>query len=152
MIVFELCKSKFSNDLSGKEAERSGGRWNSKGVPMVYTCASRALCTVEIAVRTPLNNIPTDYELVTIILPDHSIIELEISRLGPDWKSFPHSDSTQKLGDEFVSNGWYLVMKVPSAIVQDEFNYLVNPNHGDFKKINIVSIEPFNLDNRLFKR
>ena len=54
MKVFRLCKAKFANDLSGLGAEKSGGRWNSKGVAMVYSSESRALCTTEIAVHTPL--------------------------------------------------------------------------------------------------
>ena len=69
MIVYRLAKSKFAKDLSGRGAEIAGGRWNSKGVRMVYASASRALCTTEIAVHTPLGNVPTDYQIISIIIP-----------------------------------------------------------------------------------
>lgn len=153
MIVFRLSKSKFENDLSGKGAEKSGGRWNSKGTAIVYTSASRALCTTEIAVHTPLGNLPLDYKLISIEIPDDiHILELTFENLPPDWKSLPYVHATQKIGDRFISDGIFAVLKVPSAVVQDEYNYLINPTQIESQKIKIKSIEPFNIDERLFKR
>lgn len=153
MIVFRLSKSKHAKDLSGKGAEKFGGRWNSKGVALLYTSDSRALCTAEIAVHTPLGIIPTDYELALIHIPDNTIIpELEIAELPKNWKSIPHSHSTQEIGDQFVDADQFLVIKVPSAVVQGEFNYLINPAHSDFKSITVQNTEPFNFDERLFLR
>ncbi len=151
MIVFRLCKANFANDLSGKGAEKSGGRWNSKGVALLYTSDSRALCTTEIAVHTPLGILPTNYVVMAIEIPNGSSIkELETDNLPYDWRSFPHAYSTQKIGDNFVKMANFLVLKVPSAIVQGEFNYLINPSHKDFKKIKIISVDSFNFDERLF--
>jgi len=153
MIVFRLSKSRHSKDLSGKGAEKFGGRWNSKGVALLYTSDSRALCTAEIAVHTPLGNLPTDYEVTLIQIPENTIIpELELSELPTDWNSIPHSYSTQEIGDKFVDEDHFLVLKVPSAVVQGEFNYLINPNHDDFKSITIKKTEPFAFDARLFIR
>lgn len=153
MIVFRLSKSVHSGDLSGKGAEKSGGRWNSKGVPMVYTGESRALCTTEIAVHTPLGNIPLDYELVSIEIPHTiSIKELSKKEIPKDWRVFPHSHSTQQIGDKFVKDAKFLVLKVPSVVVHGEFNYLINPDHKDISSISIRTIEPFNFDERLFIR
>ncbi len=153
MIVFRLSKSKFASDLSGKGAEKSGGRWNSKGTAMVYTSASRALCTTEIAVHTPLGNLPLDYKLISIEIPDEIVIqEFTQKNLPGDWKAIPHSHSTQIIGDNFVADSEYIVLKVPSAVVQDEFNFLINPNHAESQKIIIKTIEPFNFDERLFFR
>lgn len=151
MIVFRLSKSKFSNDLSGKGAEKTGGRWNSKGTPMIYTGMTRALCTTEIAVHMPLGNLPKDYSLITIEFPDTlNIIELESSKLSFDWKSMPYSNSTQMIGDKFINENKYSVMKVPSVVVQGEFNYLINPYHSENYKIKVVAVEPFVFDERLF--
>jgi len=151
MIVFRLSKSKYANALSGKGAEKSGARWNSKGIAMLCTGESRALCTTEIAVHSPLGNFPSNYSIITIEIPDNaSILELDISKLPIDWKSFPHSDATQKLGDKFISGGKFLVMKAPSSVVQDDHNFLLNPNHKGFHKVKILNIEPFTFDNRLF--
>ena len=153
MIVYRLSKSKFAADLSGKGAEKAGGRWNSKGTAMVYTSASRALCTTEIAVHTPLGNLPQDYMLVTIEIPDTTpILEFSLDELPPDWKSIPHAHSTQVIGDNFVAEGLYSVLKVPSVVVQDEFNYLLNPLHPAAREVVIRGIEPFNFDERLFNR
>jgi RES domain-containing protein len=151
MIVFRLSKAKFANDLSGKGAEKSGGRWNSKGTALVYASASRALCTTEIAVHTPLGNLPLDYKLIAIEIPaDVRIREIATGDLPVDWKSIPPAHGTQKIGDKFMMDGIFAVLKVPSVVVQDEFNYLVNPAHPDAHKITIKSIEPFNFDERLF--
>jgi RES domain-containing protein len=153
MIIFRLCKSIYSGDLSGKGAEKFGGRWNNKGTSIIYACESRALCTTEIAVHTPLGNIPTEYELITLEVPDSvGITELDRNDLPSDWKLFPYSHSTQLIGDRFISDNKYLVLKVPSAVVQGEFNFLINPGHRDIKLLKIVSIEPFGFDGRLFKR
>lgn len=153
MIVFRLSKSRYAKDLTGKGAEKFGGRWNSKGVALLYTSDSRALCTAEIAVHTPLGNIPIDYEVALIHIPDDTIIpELEISELPKNWKSIPHSHATQEIGDKFVDEDKFLVLKVPSAVVQGEFNYLINPGHADFRSITIEKTEPFNFDERLFIR
>lgn len=151
MIVFRLSKSKYSKDLSGSGAEKTGGRWNSKGKALIYTSSSRALCVAEIAVHTPFGILPKDYELIAIGIPDEtSTQEIKKSDLPKDWHSFPHSNSTQTFGDTFISQNKYLVLKVPSAVVQGDFNYLINPKHPDSTKIKIISIESFQFDERLF--
>lgn len=153
MIVFRLSKLKYSRDLSGKGAEKSGGRWNSKGTAMVYTGISRALCTAEIAVHTPLGNVPSDYTLTSIELPDAiRITSLEADKLPGDWRSFPHPNSTQLLGDAFIAENKFLAMQVPSVVVQGEYTILINPAHKDFNKVRIISTEAFVFDERLFIR
>lgn len=151
--VYRLSKSRYSHDLSGRGAEIGGGRWNSKGVAMLYTSESRALCTTEIAVHTPLGNVPTDYDLVTIEIADIAAIkEVYHTDLPADWKSLPHANATQEIGDQFIAEGQYLVLKVPSAVVQGDNNYLINPYHQDFGKVRVINIEPFEFDERLFVR
>lgn len=153
MIVFRLCKKIHSNDLSGRGAEKSGGRWNSKGTAMLYTCESRALCTAEIAVHSPLGIVPSDYVLITLNIPNNiEILELDINILQNNWKSFPHSHSTQVIGDEFITDNQKLVMKVPSVVVSGDNNYLINPYHIDFKHVEILNISDFEFDSRMFKR
>lgn len=153
MRVFRLSKSKYSFDLSGKGAEMAGGRWNSKGKAVLYTSQSRALCTAEIAVHTPLGNIPTEYELVEITIPDGvEVKQIEISDLPSDWKSIPHSHATQEIGDKFLSENKFLVFKVPSAVVQGDFNFLINPVHKQFHEVEITLTESFDFDARLFSK
>lgn len=150
MIVYRLSKAAFAKDLSGRGAEMVGGRWNSRGNAMLYTSQSIALCVTEIAVHVPLGIMPKDFQLVSIELPDVPILELK--KLPSDWQSFPHADATQHLGDVFLKENRFLILKVPSATVQGEFNYLINPKHKDFAKIKVVKIESFTFDQRLFKK
>ncbi len=150
MIVYRLSKEQYANDLSGKGAELVGGRWNSKGNSMLYTSQSIALCVTEIAVHVPLGILPKDYQLIHIEIPDEDFLEMK--RLPKDWQSFPHSNSTQMIGDKFLKEHKHLVFKVPSAAVQGEFNYLINPRRKNFNQIKIVKIQNFNFDERLFKR
>lgn len=153
MILYRLCKAKHRDDLSGRGAEKAGGRWNSKGIAMLYTSSSIALCITEIAVHIPLGIIPSDYWLVTISTPDSiDVFELNTPSLPIDWKSLPHPHSTQVTGDKFIADGKYLVMKVPSAVVQGEFNYLINPSHKSFGKVKNIKKELFEFDLRLFIR
>lgn len=153
MKVYRLSKARFSEDLSGKGAELAGGRWNSKGKAVFYTSQSRALCTAEIAVHTPLGNIPSDYEIVEIAIPDSiDIKEIQNSDLPTDWRSVPHSHSTQEIGDGFLLENKYLVFKVPSVVVQGDFNFLINPLHSRFREVEITSTDPFEFDFRMFSK
>jgi RES domain-containing protein len=151
MIVYRLSKSEYANDLSGSGARKAGGRWNSKGTAMIYTAESRALCTAEIAVHLPLGNIPKNYCMVSIEIPASiEIKELKVTELSRNWKSFPYIEKTQEIGDQFNSENRYTVIKVPSAVVPGDFNYLLNPGHVNFPGIRIIQKEPFNFDERLF--
>jgi len=151
VIVYRLGKKKYNNDLSGIGAEKYGGRWNNKGTRMVYTSQSRALANLEVAVHVALKNVPKDYYLTTIEIPDSFIQNYPLSRLkDKDWKTHPPSEFTQNEGDNFVRKNKTLALKVPSAIVQGDYNYLINPVHKDIGSIKIVSNEPFTFDKRLF--
>jgi RES domain-containing protein len=151
MIVFRLTKSSYQNDLSGRGAEIYGGRWNSKNTPMIYTSQSRALCVAEIAVHSPLGIIPKDYFLITIEIPDTcKIKQISESELPAGWSSIPHIHQTQQIGDIFIKNADNLVIKVPSAVVQGDWNFLINPLHQDISSIKIISVEEYNFDKRLF--
>ena len=152
MIVFRLSKKEFVNDLSGKGAELAGGRWNSIGNAILYTAQNRALCTAEIAVHTPLGIIPENYFLVSIETPKRPKMQtVKKAVLGKSWKSFPHSDQTKKIGDIFLKQNRALILKVPSAVIQGEFNYLINPKHQTFDQVKVIHIEPFEFYSRLFK-
>ena len=153
MIVFRLAKAIYGAELSGKGAENTGGRWNSKGVAIVYTSGSRALCTAELAVHLPLGLIPTGYQLTTFEIPDKFIGDPSpVIQLPGNWNSFPYIRETQLIGDSFIKSNKELILKVPSAVVEGDFNFLINPFHPGVSKIKILSSEPFRFDERLFRR
>jgi RES domain-containing protein len=153
MTIYRLCRQKYANDLSGRGAELSGGRWNGKGIAALYTSSSRALCAIEIIVHVPAGIVPQDYYMVTIELPDNAAIKtLSIRDLPENWNRNPISALSQRIGDTFFAERKALVLKAPSAIIKDEWNYIINPAHKDFGKVKILSAEPFTFDLRLFKK
>lgn len=151
MIVYRLSKRKYAADLTGLGARMAGGRWNSPGVAIVYTSDSRALCTAEIAVHTGLGLLPADYQLVTIMIPDTAIISvIDPEKLPKNWRSFPYPPFTRIWGDQFIRENRHLVLQAPSAVVPGDFNYLINPAHPEMDKVEIVRIEEFGFDERMF--
>jgi RES domain-containing protein len=152
MRVFRLSKRKYSKELNGKGAAKSGNRWNSKGTEIIYTAESRALAMAEVAVHLTLATLPSDYVMIEIEIPDNIIIkEIILKELDEDWNNHPPNSNTQKIGDEFIDSIKECILKVPSAVVQGDSNYLINPYHTDFKKIKIIEITDFPFDKRIFK-
>lgn len=152
MEVYRLAREKFATPLSGKGAASKGARWNSIGVELIYSAQNRSLAMAEVAVHFTLATIPEDYVMITITIPD----EIEITKVGEedlpeDWKEFPHPISTQRVGNDFVSENKYCVLLIPSVVTQGDFNVLINPYHKDFSKITISKIEKFPFDRRIFK-
>ena len=153
MIVYRLSKGKYHLDFSGKGAELYGGRWNSKGVAMLYTSQSRALAFAEVAIHIPVGIVPKDYFLISISVSDTAdILKLVETDMPPDWRSNPHSNSTQKIGDQFIVEKKYLILRVPSAVVPGDFNFLINPNHPQIQEVVIDNVEPFEFDSRFVAR
>lgn len=153
MKVFRIEREKYLNStLSGQGASVSkGNRWNSLNTPMVYTAESRALATLEVWVHLDVSeDLPADRFLVEIDIPDDiTIMEVKIDDLPDNWNAKPPIAATQIIGDDFVHQNEAAVMKVPSSIIPQESNYLINPAHPDAKRIKVVSKIPFALDKRL---
>lgn len=152
MKVFRLSKAEFSGDLSGKGAEIAGGRWNPKGIPVVYTSDSRALCMAEVAVHLPVGLIPKDYKIVEIEIPEDKILEVSKESLPENWNAYPEIIETKKIGEEWVKSSEFLILKVPSAVVEGDFNYLINPRNKDINQVKINSVKEFRFDSRLFQK
>ncbi len=155
MRVYRIERHKYLKyTLKGVGAAFSEGyRWNSRNTYLVYSAESRALAILEVSVHLDLNeDLPTDRNYVEINIPDDiKILELKLKDLPSGWDNKPPIQETQYIGDEFVISNEAAVLKVPSSIVPPEFNYLINPNHPDAKRISIISVEPLIFDNRLKK-
>ena len=156
MKVFRIEREKYlETTLQGVGAALTEGyRWNSLNTYFVYTTESRALSTLEVAVHLDfLEDLPTDRFYVEIEIPDDiEILELSIDQLPENWDSKPPILETQFIGDDFVSQKNAAVLKVPSAIIPPEFNYLINPNHPDSAKIKVTSTQRLRFDNRFKKK
>ncbi len=153
MRVFRIEREKYLGQvLSGLGAARSEGhRWNSLHTRMVYTSSSRALALLEIAVHLDLSeDLPTDRYFVEIDIPDRlPFASVPLDSLSPSWYESPPLRETQLLGDQFVLEAKAPILRVPSSIVPQEFNYLINPLHPDAGEITVVSVERLRMDGRL---
>lgn len=126
-------------------------RWNSKGTEIVYTANSRALAVCEVSVHLPLGLLPKNYLMVEIEIPDSIAIQtIPPNTLPSGWNKTPPLASSRFFGDEFVIQSKYAILQVPSAVVQGDYNYLINPKHSDFGKIKINKKDAFPFDMRLF--
>lgn len=107
----------------------------------------------EIAVHTPLGIVPKDYHLVEIEFPDsNKILTVNPKDLPSGWKDFLHPHFLQEIGNRFIWENKYLVMRVPSALVQGELSHLLNPSHKFFSLVTIKKTEPYGFDTRIFLR
>lgn len=153
MKVYRIERQKYvETTLQGIGAAHTEGyRWNSLHTYLVYTAASRALATLEVSVHLDLSeDLPTDRIYVEIDIPeDIEILELNIEDLPEGWDNKPPILLTQYIGDEFVKSNSGAVLKVPSAVVPPEFNFLINPNHPDASRIKVVSTNPMIFDKRI---
>jgi RES domain-containing protein len=149
MIVYRIGKSRFSRDLSGEGARLFGGRWNTILTPCVYTSESRALALLEYTVNVNIEDIPRGLNITSIEIPDEGILEASQKDLPGNWTKVPAPSSTKEFGTRFLKSQIKPVLKIPSTIIINEFNYILNPLHPDSKSFKIVSVEDFIYDVRI---
>jgi len=153
MIVFRIAPKSRIEDLSGTGARLYGGRWNKKGVPLVYTSESRALAIVEFLVHVPLSLVPGKLCIATISLPgDIAPIELPISGLPKNWRDFPAPAKLAEIGTRWAISKESLLLRVPSAAVDEEFNILINPAHPDMKHVIFLGLKDTKLGERFARK
>jgi RES domain-containing protein len=152
MIVYRVCGAKYSTIISGEGARKQkNNRWNSFGTPMVYTSESPALCAVEMHQYLPPSFPPMGYTLLEIEIPDTEPLVIGNSFFeNVSW--IGNLRNSQSLGDYFIRENQYLVMKVPSAMISSCYNYLINPNHQDFNQVKIINTMTFPIAGKLFDK
>lgn len=148
--VYRITKARYGRDLSGMGAFLYGGRWNETGVHMLYTADSVALATLESLAHLRRGMTASDFVLVTLQLPEGSYPSVEdFMHLPSDWMlPPPYSKITQAVG----KSGWFqehLAVRVPSVVTKKDDNYLINPSHALMKEVTVLSVEPYDFDQRL---
>jgi RES domain-containing protein len=134
--------------FSGDGAAKTGGRWNSRGVRVVYASSTKSLAALETLVH--LNPpVPFNYVVFRLQFDDALVEKAPLNRLPDDWRVEPPPPSTKAIGDAWVRQMRSAVLALPSVIVPGELNYLLNPAHLAFKKISIGKPERFAFDPRL---
>jgi RES domain-containing protein len=150
MIAWRIVGARYKADaFSGEGARLCGGRWNSKGIPMVYVAGSIALASIEMMVNLPGPRLLEDYFRIPVHLPPKLIIDLPLDKLPGDWNSRPVSPAIRGIGDRWIKEKKSVVLKVPSVVVPEEHNNLLNPKHPDFEKITIGTPVKYRIDPRL---
>lgn len=149
MIVYRLTNGEYIDDLSGTGAKLYGGRWNSVGSPALYTAGSIALAVLEILVHVKSYRRPLDYHLISIEIPDTvDPVIIDPHKLKKNWKD--DVAYAQFIGNEFLTAAQSLVLKLPSVIIEQENNFMINPAHPDAGKVKIYASQTFVFDKRLY--
>lgn len=149
--AFRIAKTKRSaSAFDGEGARLYGGRWNSIGTRLVYVAGSRSLATLEVLVHAEdISIIEGQYSVIPVTIPDDLVLRIPSDGLPSRWFSTVPVAETQLFGDRWVANSQSAVLEVPSAVTNEERNYLLNPSHPDFKLITTGDPMPFRIDPRL---
>jgi RES domain-containing protein len=137
--------------FNGEGARLFGGRWNSRGLPVVYAAASPALAALEMLVHLGNSGALAAYISIACTFDERLVLRLDRQRLPKEWRSSPAVPELAVLGDAWLKDGTSAVLAVPNAIIPAEWNYLLNPMHADFGSIEIGTREPFEFDLRLLQ-
>lgn len=152
MEVFRISKKIYSQ-LDGAGGLLYPGRWHKLGNRVIYAAQYRSLAALESLVHLSGTHLITnDFVITTLKIPDHIEFQtLKKQNLSANWNSLLNYSETQKIGADFLKSSKHLLLKVPSAILEDEYNFIINPLHPDFKFCKMISQKSFHFDNRFSK-
>ncbi|MCO5242188.1 MAG: RES family NAD+ phosphorylase [Chitinophagaceae bacterium] len=146
--VYRISKCRYIDDLKGTGAAKYSGRWHSKGTYILYTAATPSLALLESVVH--LAGIPMEsYCMICLEIPEGNILTITNKELPETWYINPPPGSLTAIGDHFIQKNQFLALQLPSAIMPEDNNVLINPNHKDFGKVKIVYKRTIPIDKRL---
>ena len=152
MRLWRLALPRFASALDGEGARLFGGRWNSRGIPAVYSSKGPSTALLELLVHGDPEEWPDEYSLIELIAPDSLGTEvIAYAEFPANWRNVPHHPWFREIGDRWLLGQSTALLEVPSVVVPAEANVLINPRHPDAAEITVGSIQPFPLDER-FKR
>ncbi len=157
VIVWQIAtdtRSYEADDLSGTGAEQTGGRWNAEGDPLVYTSETQALACLETLVHLNAGGLPLNRYLVSVTIPDSvqaGAWTLTPGSLPVGWDANPAGRASVKVGSAWIRSMACALLRVPSVIMPDEYNVLINPLHADSRGIAAVKVRKWLYDPRLIK-
>ena len=153
MEVYRIAQEPYADDLSGNGSRLFGGRWNSEGRYALYTSASRSLALLETLAHVQAKLFRNKrYMLVTLAIPDRPSTKILRERELPiDWNALDIFQVTQKIGDYFLEEQKNLILQVPSVLMPEEYNYVINPLHPSMKQVKITHQRQIEFNDRLMK-
>ena len=154
LTTYRICKTKLAAAcFDGGGAYRFGGRWNSRGTRLVYTAGSLSLAALEMLVHLDSEDLLYTYSFATAEFDEGLVIAIEdFGPLPDNWSDSPPPLAIQRIGDEWAESKASAVLRVPTAVLPFEFNYLINIEHADFSKIRLGKLQSFIFDQRLSKK
>jgi RES domain-containing protein len=153
MDVYRISRSRFVRDLSGEGPRLYGGRWNHKGTAVIYAATTRSLATLEYLVHVPLPYEPLHLSIAALVIPDDASDEVVLpEELPADWSSYPAPTALADIGTDWVRRGESLILRVPSALVPEEHNVIINPSHSEMARVTIKDVRAYAFDERLIQR
>jgi RES domain-containing protein len=149
--AWRIVKSKYpaSQAFDGEGARLYGGRWNSRGVAVVYTAQSQALAVLEMLVHLDAADLLMSYVFVGVTMEEALVSDLAETDLPVDWRSDPSPTKLREIGDIWVASNASVALRVPSAVIPAEYNYILNPKHPEFRKLTVGRPIPYVYDPRL---
>ena len=149
MRVWRITRRKYAA-LDGEGARLNGGRWNPEGVAVVYTSATLSLAALEYLVHVDIEDVPSDLISMEIEVPDDAAqAVIALADLAADWNAIDEHPECTAAGIDWIQRGETLTLRVPSAVIPWESNFLLNPRHSDSVRVTIVATHDFAFDPRL---
>jgi RES domain-containing protein len=147
MLVYRIVHNIYSKNLF---ASGASGRWNSSGKKVIYSAESIPLAFLENMVRRQGVGFNHDFKIMIIEIPDKiAISEIDISKLETGWRDFNEYSKCQPLGDTWYNARETMVLKVPSAVLPESFNYVINTEHPDYALIKLIATTELIPDERI---
>ena len=150
-VAWHITKKKHAtNAFDGEGARLYGSRWSTAGTRVAFASESLSLAMLEIVVHLQNSSALASFVVFTVGFSENLVQDLDLKLLPKNWRSFPAPQQTQRIGDDWIMSDSSVLLRVPSAIVAHEHNFLINPMHRDFPNLILQGPLPLDVDGRIF--
>ena len=150
--AWRIVKSRYAAAaFDGEGARAFGGRWNSAGTAVVYTAETQSLAVLELLVHIQQSAVLQSFSSIGVLFDDALVETVDAAALPGNWMEYPAPSALQQIGDQWAAGLRSAVLRVPSVVVPSESNFILNPRHPDFAKVEIKAPTAFRFDPRLVR-
>ena len=145
MNLYRITDSQYASDLNDTGGLYAPGRWHRRGTLILYMAPSVALAKLEVLANSV--RLPEEKSLVTIAIPDNaSMATINLTMLPIGWQNWPYLDELADIAEQWIQEGRFWIMRVPSAQSPTEHNYLLNPLHPEHATLQLIGVDPHPFD------